>query len=643
MKRLLLAAAVACILFSVKSSAQVSAPRILNYQAAIQSADGKYVSGQRSITVRLYRDESGTQPAWSDTFDATLTGGVLDLQLGSHKPLPSSSELEHPLWLGISIDGAAELKPYAQLGASPYALSIADRSVTANKMATDYVGSISINGQKLSGQGANVNFITGDGLDMTFDATTNSVMLSNSQSSGSLGKGASIQGPDTVQDVKVGDHGHKTGILNFANAVNDNFTFVKAAASTTNRNYLIPDVGGDASFVMSSGNQIVGGVKTFSSGIVLGAAFSMSGNPIQNLANPSNAQDASTKNYVDNAVSTVTSALNSEISNRTSAVTSEATTRAAADNALSAAIAAEAAARSSADNALTSVTNSETAARVAADNNEAIIRANADASLSSYLSSEASSRGAVDAALQSQIDALTLSAGLVHITGAETITGPKTFTSLITGDISGNAESVTNGVYTYGDQIIEGVKTFTSPIQGSVTSIGGKPASQVAASVDATIAATPNNISNAIVKRNGSGGFTIGMITGSISGGTVSGSSITSTTASAGLTIGTGNNATSLTSSATSSAKTVTLPNYTGTMAVVLKASGALDGSSGTVDITLNGAVAGDYVIVTRKTFASGGTHHNGIIAALAGSDKVTVRSDDSSDDSSFQVMVIKQ
>ena len=52
----------------------------------------------------------------------------------------------------------------------------------------------------------------------------------------------------------------------------------------------------------------------------------------------------------------------------------------------------------------------------------------------------------------------------VTLGGAQTIAGTKTFTSLITGSISGNAGTVTNGVYTIGDQIISGQKTFTQDV-----------------------------------------------------------------------------------------------------------------------------------------------------------------------------------
>jgi hypothetical protein len=43
-------------------------------------------------------------------------------------------------------------------------------------------------------------------------------------------------------------------------------------------------------------------------------------------------------------------------------------------------------------------------------------------------------------------------------------------TGVVTGSVSGNAGSVTNGVYTTGNQSIDGTKTFTSTIQGTITS-----------------------------------------------------------------------------------------------------------------------------------------------------------------------------
>lgn len=54
--------------------------------------------------------------------------------------------------------------------------------------------------------------------------------------------------------------------------------------------------------------------------------------------------------------------------------------------------------------------------------------------------------------------------GVVQTTGNQTIGGIKTFSSTITANISGNAGSVTNGLYTSGNQTVNGTKTFTSQV-----------------------------------------------------------------------------------------------------------------------------------------------------------------------------------
>lgn len=54
--------------------------------------------------------------------------------------------------------------------------------------------------------------------------------------------------------------------------------------------------------------------------------------------------------------------------------------------------------------------------------------------------------------------------GDVSTSGDQTIAGTKTFTSTITGSVTGNAGTVTNGVYNTGNQTIAGNKTFTNRV-----------------------------------------------------------------------------------------------------------------------------------------------------------------------------------
>jgi hypothetical protein len=81
----------------------------------------------------------------------------------------------------------------------------------------------------------------------------------------------------------------------------------------------------------------------------------------------------------------------------------------------------------------------------------------------------------------------------------------------ITATLSGEASSVTNGVYTTGDQTIGGTKTFSATISGNISGNAGTITSQANS---ATITATSSNVGNQIVLRDGSGNFSAGVMTG---------------------------------------------------------------------------------------------------------------------------------
>ena len=78
----------------------------------------------------------------------------------------------------------------------------------------------------------------------------------------------------------------------------------------------------------------------------------------------------------------------------------------------------------------------------------------------------------------------------VYTTGNQTIAGVKTFSSTISGSIDGNAATVTNGVYTTGNQTIAGVKTFSSTISGSIDGNAATVTNGVYTTGNQTIAGT---------------------------------------------------------------------------------------------------------------------------------------------------------
>jgi hypothetical protein len=116
---LVLAAIVAAI------PAQAAVPSTLGYQGLLTDGGGSPVAnGSYALGFALYDVSSGGTALWSETQPGvTVTAGGFAVTLGSVTPL-SSLAFDRPYWLGIAVDGGAELAPRVELAASPYALSL---------------------------------------------------------------------------------------------------------------------------------------------------------------------------------------------------------------------------------------------------------------------------------------------------------------------------------------------------------------------------------------------------------------------------------------------------------------------------------------------------------------------------------------
>lgn len=182
------------------------------------------------------------------------------------------------------------------------------------------------------------------------------------------------------------------------------------------------------------------------------------------LASENNAETAET-----NAAASASSAASSASTANTQA------TNAAAS--ASASLASETAAASSASSASSSASSASTSA------------SNAATSATNAASSATSAANSATAAAASA--ASINPADLVHISGTETITGAKTFSQTITGSITGNAGTVTNGVVTTG--------SYADPAW--ITSLAGSK-------VSGNITGNAANVTGTIAVANGGTGAT---------------------------------------------------------------------------------------------------------------------------------------
>jgi hypothetical protein len=95
----------------------------------------------------------------------------------------------------------------------------------------------------------------------------------------------------------------------------------------------------------------------------------------------------------------------------------------------------------------------------------------------------------------------------VYTTGNQTIGGTKTFSSLIQGSVSGNSGTVTNGVYTTGNQTIAGVKTFSdnTVVEGSMGIGIAAPAARLHVTNSSATSTTPTTNRILRLQSNGAG------------------------------------------------------------------------------------------------------------------------------------------
>lgn len=265
---------------SAAQTQSIDIPKTLSYQGLVTAKDGQPVKdGDYAITVTLYNDADGQNSVWKGTYTAHVTGGVFSLTLGGgDQPLPSAVKMDGQLFAGVSFNGEA-MSSLTPLSAAPYALNVADGAVTAKKMGTDYVGGVTVNGQTITGRGTNLNIVT-DGMDASVDPSTNTLALRGTTIPTIKATGAGAQSNTTItgtltvtgntylqSDEYLGSSGHAANLYLYGGSGSNKADIKGAGSYSGNWAYTVPDVGSNASFVMTEGTQTINGSKTFSSNL----------------------------------------------------------------------------------------------------------------------------------------------------------------------------------------------------------------------------------------------------------------------------------------------------------------------------------------------------------------------------------------
>ncbi len=162
MKKTLLSTIITLVLTSIVFSQDL--PTTINYQGILKDAAGVVVqNGNYNLTFKLYDAESGGTTIWNETKTINVVGGIINTQLGSVTPIPSTA-FAGMTWLGITIESGSELTPRISLSSVPYSfmsMNVPNGSITATKIANDQVVK-SLNGLK-----DNVNLVAGTNVTIT--------------------------------------------------------------------------------------------------------------------------------------------------------------------------------------------------------------------------------------------------------------------------------------------------------------------------------------------------------------------------------------------------------------------------------------------------------------------------------------------
>ena len=141
----------------------VAQPQTIPYQGFLTNEEGQPAGGQVNLDFSLYTTADGNQaPLWQEThLDVPVNGGVFSVMLGSSEPF-DAVPFDQTLYLGVSVDGGAELSPRVTLGATPASM-FAQESTLAHDVS-DEAAVKSLNGMR-----GDIDFVAGNNVTIEGD------------------------------------------------------------------------------------------------------------------------------------------------------------------------------------------------------------------------------------------------------------------------------------------------------------------------------------------------------------------------------------------------------------------------------------------------------------------------------------------
>jgi hypothetical protein len=187
MKKLLVFsyAALMFAFMSVKVFAQIptTIPQTISYQGYVTDQAKQPLTGTHQITVKFYDTPVEGTMLHSESFTSNLEGGIFSVVLGSQSSFEPVLDFRAGYWIGVSVDGNAELTPRTALTSVPYAIN-ANHAETASGLSKNASGAIT----SLNGKSGDVSLVAGTGISL--ETIGKDIWINSTAGSG----GASTQG-----------------------------------------------------------------------------------------------------------------------------------------------------------------------------------------------------------------------------------------------------------------------------------------------------------------------------------------------------------------------------------------------------------------------------------------------------------------
>lgn len=174
------------------SVALAQVPRTISYQGVLTDTGGNLIpDGNHTLTLSLYDAASGGTLLWTESQPIAVVRGTFNAILGTVTSIPNTVAFDRAYFLGVSVDGAAELTPRTPLTAAPYAL-YASHAGIADALSPSATGVVT------SVNGASGALTIEGGGSTTVNRSGNTITISSSGGSG----GSGIQGVQS-SDVAI--------------------------------------------------------------------------------------------------------------------------------------------------------------------------------------------------------------------------------------------------------------------------------------------------------------------------------------------------------------------------------------------------------------------------------------------------------